>query len=80
MPLPAMSKEERHDEEGHIPLLIASKQQERNKEGYTPPRRVKNETKTRWGGGMPLPAMPIVRVVVSLSVGDGGNDSILYLL
>ena len=46
MPLPATSKEERHDEEGHIPLLIASKQQKRNEEGYTPPRRVKNETKT----------------------------------
>ena len=36
MPLPAMSKEERHEEEGYMPLLIASKQQKRSKKGHTP--------------------------------------------
>jgi len=35
-----MSKEERHDEEGYMPLLVASKQQKRSEEGHTPPRRV----------------------------------------
>jgi len=57
MLLPTMSKEERHDEEGHIPLFIASKQQKHNEKGHTPPRCVENETMTQWGGGMPLPAM-----------------------
>jgi len=37
MPLPTMSKEERHDKEGYMPLLIASKQQKHNEEGHNPP-------------------------------------------
>jgi len=37
MPLPAMSKEERHDEEGYMPLLIALKQQKCSEKGHTPP-------------------------------------------
>jgi len=37
MPLSAMSKEEWHNEEGYMTLLVASKQQKRNEEGHNPP-------------------------------------------
>ncbi len=53
MPFHAVLKWERHDAEG-MPLLVASKWQKRNEEGHTPPRRVDDEMKTQWGGGMPL--------------------------
>src|SRR6266511_5910075 len=50
MPLLAVSKEERHDNEGYMPLLVASKQQKCSKEGgaYPSPPHREDEKNIRY--------------------------------